>query len=162
MADKFGYITQVIGPVVDVAFEGEGNDVPPIYAALKIERENGADLIVEVEHITLPSGQGLGQSVGVHQRVKGLLVAEHTLRGDAGPYAEHKASPLAVAEAFKANLAVVIEREAVAEFVQVFLFVAAAAVRTRQLFGRNIHGSFPSRSRAANRRQGRRRLFFSL
>lgn len=49
MADKFGYITQVIGPVVDVAFEGEGNDVPPIYAALKIERENGADLIVEVE-----------------------------------------------------------------------------------------------------------------
>ena len=29
MADKFGYITQVIGPVVDVAFEGEGNDVPP-------------------------------------------------------------------------------------------------------------------------------------
>ena len=49
MADKFGYITQVIGPVVDVAFEGEGNEVPPIYAALKIERENGAELIVEVE-----------------------------------------------------------------------------------------------------------------
>ena len=49
MADKFGYITQVIGPVVDVTFEGEGNDVPPIYAALKIERENGSDLIVEVE-----------------------------------------------------------------------------------------------------------------
>ena len=49
MADKFGYITQVIGPVVDVAFEGEGNEVPPIYAALKIERENGTELIVEVE-----------------------------------------------------------------------------------------------------------------
>ena len=49
MADKFGYITQVIGPVADVAFEGEGNEVPPIYAALKIERENGAELIVEVE-----------------------------------------------------------------------------------------------------------------
>ena len=49
MADKFGYITQVIGPVVDVAFEGEGNEVPPIYAALKIERENGGELIVEVE-----------------------------------------------------------------------------------------------------------------
>ena len=49
MADKFGYITQVIGPVVDVAFDGEGNDVPPICAALKIERENGAELIVEVE-----------------------------------------------------------------------------------------------------------------
>lgn len=49
MADKFGYITQVIGPVVDVALKAEGNEVPPIYAALKIERENGAELIVEVE-----------------------------------------------------------------------------------------------------------------
>ena len=49
MTDKFGYITQVIGPVVDVIFEGEGNELPPIYAALKIERGNGTDLIVEVE-----------------------------------------------------------------------------------------------------------------
>ena len=39
MTDKFGYITQVIGPVVDVIFEGEGNELPPIYAALKIERD---------------------------------------------------------------------------------------------------------------------------
>ena len=31
MRDKFGYITQVIGPVVDVAFEGEDNELPPIY-----------------------------------------------------------------------------------------------------------------------------------
>ena len=49
MSEKFGYITQVIGPVVDVSFEGEGNSVPPIYAALKIERENDSDLLVEVE-----------------------------------------------------------------------------------------------------------------
>ena len=49
MSEKFGYITQVIGPVVDVTFEGEGNTVPPIYAALKIERSNDADLLVEVE-----------------------------------------------------------------------------------------------------------------
>ena len=49
MTDKFGYITQVIGPVVDVIFEGEGNELPPIYAALKIERDNRTDLIVEVE-----------------------------------------------------------------------------------------------------------------
>ncbi|MCH5327940.1 MAG: F0F1 ATP synthase subunit beta [Coprobacter sp.] len=49
MADKFGYITQVIGPVVDVIFEGEGNELPPIYSALKIERDNGTNLIVEVE-----------------------------------------------------------------------------------------------------------------
>lgn len=49
MSEKIGYITQIIGPVVDVSFEGESNEVPPIYAALKIEKENGADLLVEVE-----------------------------------------------------------------------------------------------------------------
>ena len=49
MSENFGYITQVIGPVVDVSFEGEGNSVPPIYAALKIERSNDSDLLVEVE-----------------------------------------------------------------------------------------------------------------
>lgn len=49
MSEKIGYITQIIGPVVDVSFEGENNEVPPIYAALKIEKENGADLLVEVE-----------------------------------------------------------------------------------------------------------------
>ena len=35
MSELFGKITQVIGPVVDVAFEGEGNEVPAIYTALK-------------------------------------------------------------------------------------------------------------------------------
>lgn len=49
MSEKIGYITQIIGPVVDVSFEGENNEVPPMYAALKIEKENGADLLVEVE-----------------------------------------------------------------------------------------------------------------
>ncbi|MBR4070738.1 MAG: F0F1 ATP synthase subunit beta, partial [Bacteroidaceae bacterium] len=49
MSENFGYITQVIGPVVDVSFEGEGNSVPPIYAALKIERNDDSDLLVEVE-----------------------------------------------------------------------------------------------------------------
>ena len=36
MSDNIGKIAQVIGPVVDVAFEGEGNVIPPIYTALKI------------------------------------------------------------------------------------------------------------------------------
>ena len=49
MSEKIGYITQIIGPVVDVSFEAEKNEVPPIYAALKIEQENGADLLVAVE-----------------------------------------------------------------------------------------------------------------
>ena len=34
MAEKFGYVTQVIGPVVDVIFEKDGEDLPPIYEAL--------------------------------------------------------------------------------------------------------------------------------
>ena len=49
MEQKFGYVTQVIGPVVDVIFDGEKVELPPIYEALAIERENGNRLIVEVE-----------------------------------------------------------------------------------------------------------------
>ena len=44
MAEKFGYVTQVIGPVVDVIFENGGEDLPPIYEALRIERDNGEKL----------------------------------------------------------------------------------------------------------------------
>ena len=44
-----GKIAQVIGPVVDVAFEGEEVMLPPIYTALKIDREDGSELILEVE-----------------------------------------------------------------------------------------------------------------
>lgn len=49
MSDNFGKITQVIGPVVDIAFEGEGNSVPPIYTALTVKKEDGNDMILEVE-----------------------------------------------------------------------------------------------------------------
>ena len=49
MNEKYGIITQVIGPVVDVAFEGEGNEVPAIYTALKVPKADGSELILEVE-----------------------------------------------------------------------------------------------------------------
>ena len=49
MIQRIGHITQVIGPVVDVIFEGEQVELPPIYQALEIEREGGGKLIVEVE-----------------------------------------------------------------------------------------------------------------
>ena len=39
MAESFGKITQVIGPVVDIAFEGEGVTRPAIYTALSVPRE---------------------------------------------------------------------------------------------------------------------------
>ncbi|MCT4638323.1 MAG: F0F1 ATP synthase subunit beta [Bacteroidales bacterium] len=45
---KKGIITQVIGPVVDIGFDSS-NDLPEIKEALKIRRENGEYLIVEVQ-----------------------------------------------------------------------------------------------------------------
>ena len=49
MSGYCGKIAQVIGPVVDVTFEGEGSNVPPIYTALKVKREDGSDLLLEIE-----------------------------------------------------------------------------------------------------------------
>jgi F-type H+-transporting ATPase subunit beta len=44
-----GYVTQIIGPVLDIQFP-EGN-LPPIYSAIKIELEDGTSTIVEVQQL---------------------------------------------------------------------------------------------------------------
>ena len=46
-----GYISQIIGPVVDVHFPeaGEKHRLPAIDEALSIRRENGTELVVEVQ-----------------------------------------------------------------------------------------------------------------
>ncbi len=44
-----GKITQVIGPVVDVSFEAEGAKLPSIYNALKVSKENGQVVVLEVQ-----------------------------------------------------------------------------------------------------------------
>ncbi len=49
MSDNFGKIAQVIGPVVDVTFDGKENILPPIFTALKVDRSDGSQLILEVE-----------------------------------------------------------------------------------------------------------------
>ncbi len=49
MSEKLGKIAQVIGPVVDVSFEVEKNDLPPIYTSLKVVREDNSELMLEVE-----------------------------------------------------------------------------------------------------------------
>lgn len=49
MSANQGTVTQVIGPVIDVSFEGGKDAIPPIYSALSVERENGEKLILEVE-----------------------------------------------------------------------------------------------------------------
>ena len=50
MSQIIGHISQVIGPVVDVYFEGTESDLilPSIHDALEIKRHNGKKLIVEV------------------------------------------------------------------------------------------------------------------
>ena len=44
-----GYVTQIIGPVLDIRFS-EGN-LPPIYSAIKIGLEDGTSTIVEVQQL---------------------------------------------------------------------------------------------------------------
>ena len=53
MSQITGHISQIIGPVIDVYFDTEGQDaekvLPKIYDALKIDRGDGRELIVEVQ-----------------------------------------------------------------------------------------------------------------
>ena len=44
-----GYISQIIGPVVDVRFPETEGQLPAIDEALSIRRENGTELVVEVQ-----------------------------------------------------------------------------------------------------------------
>ncbi|MFQ7114139.1 F0F1 ATP synthase subunit beta, partial [Hallella bergensis] len=53
MSQINGRISQVIGPVIDVYFDTQGQEsekvLPKIYEALKVKRSDGSDLIVEVQ-----------------------------------------------------------------------------------------------------------------
>lgn len=49
MSAVIGKISQVIGPVVDVTFDTTSNELPGIYEALEIVRENGQKLILETQ-----------------------------------------------------------------------------------------------------------------
>jgi F-type H+-transporting ATPase subunit beta len=44
-----GYVSQIIGPVLDITFPG--GTLPPIYSALKIGLEDGTETIVEVQQL---------------------------------------------------------------------------------------------------------------
>ena len=44
-----GKIVQVIGPVIDVSFDVEGNDLPNILEALEITRQNGQKVVLECQ-----------------------------------------------------------------------------------------------------------------
>ena len=52
MGELKGYVSQVIGPVVDVRFEGEQDQptmLPRIHDAMALSRPDGKRLIVEVQ-----------------------------------------------------------------------------------------------------------------
>ncbi len=48
MAQTIGKIVQIIGPVIDVSFKNT-EELPKIYDALRIDRENGEKLIIEAQ-----------------------------------------------------------------------------------------------------------------
>ena len=52
MSELVGYISQIIGPVVDVVFELSAKDdlkLPAIHDALTIDRGDGRELVVEIQ-----------------------------------------------------------------------------------------------------------------
>jgi F-type H+-transporting ATPase subunit beta len=84
MPNNTGRITQVIGPVVDVAFDGA---LPPIYNALKVTNPNISDqpwnLVLEVaQHlgentvraIAMDSTEGLVRGIEVQDTGEGISI----------------------------------------------------------------------------------------
>ncbi len=75
MNQTIGEIVQVIGPVIDVSFEKSGSDIPQIFDALEIKKEDGSSLIVEcqqhigehtVRTIAMDSTDGLCRGMKVY------------------------------------------------------------------------------------------------
>ncbi|MBI4778191.1 F0F1 ATP synthase subunit beta [Candidatus Desantisbacteria bacterium] len=93
-----GSIKQVLGPIIDIEFSGEG-DLPAIYNAIKIPREGELDLIAEVaQHLggnvvrTIAMGHTEGLRRGMESIDTGssisVPVGEGTLGRVMGPWGE--------------------------------------------------------------------------
>ena len=74
MSQNIGKIIQVIGPVLDISFEREGNELPRIYDALEVPREGKEKLVVECQQhigentiraISMDSTDGLRRGMDV-------------------------------------------------------------------------------------------------
>ncbi len=83
MSAIYGKVAQVIGPVIDVSFEGGKENIPPIYTALKVERDNGEELILEVEQhigenivrcVAMESTDGVRRGVKVRNLERSIAV----------------------------------------------------------------------------------------
>jgi F-type H+/Na+-transporting ATPase subunit beta len=80
---NIGRIKQVIGPVVDVSFAGEGSKLPEIYSALTVKRPNGDTLVLEVQQylgedsvrtVAMDSSEGLVRGTEVTDTGKGITM----------------------------------------------------------------------------------------
>ncbi|MDD2380443.1 MAG: F0F1 ATP synthase subunit beta, partial [Mariniphaga sp.] len=83
MKASIGKIIQVIGPVVDVSFDGEASVLPSIYDALEIIRENHTGLIIECQQhigentircIAMDSTDGLKRGMEVRTTGKPIVM----------------------------------------------------------------------------------------
>ena len=83
MAQIEGYISQIIGPVIDVHFPdlGEERLLPGIHEAMSIRRHNGTELVVEVQQhigentvraIAMDSTDGLQRHMKVMARGRSI------------------------------------------------------------------------------------------
>ena len=83
MAEIYGEVIQVIGPVVDVIFEAKGVELPKIHDALEIDKGNGQLLIIEVQQhigentvrtIAMDSTDGLRRGIKVKATGKSITM----------------------------------------------------------------------------------------
>ena len=74
MSNNTGKVSQIIGPVVDVVFDNNENELPNIYDSLEITRSNGSKLILEcqqhigedtVRAIAMETTDGISRGVDV-------------------------------------------------------------------------------------------------
>ena len=73
---NIGYIKQIIGPVVDVSFQGEGSELPEIMNALTIKRENGETLVLECQkHLGQDSVRAISME-GTEGLTRGMEVVD--------------------------------------------------------------------------------------
>ena len=74
MSNNTGKVSQIIGPVVDVVFDNNENELPNIYDSLEITRDNGSKLVLEcqqhigedtVRAIAMETTDGISRGVDV-------------------------------------------------------------------------------------------------
>ncbi|MDR1584901.1 MAG: F0F1 ATP synthase subunit beta [Prevotellaceae bacterium] len=84
MSEAVGYVSQIIGPVVDVFFDlkkGKLSELPSIHDALRVEREDGKTIVLEIQqHIgentvrTVAMDSTDGFSRGLQAKVLGFPI----------------------------------------------------------------------------------------